>query len=736
MRRRWQVQVVVTAAAIAGMTGAGLTGGVQPVAAAEKSHLTIDVAGDDTPKMDSYPEQEFYSAAGAVPADLAGAISRDLDQSPATYLAEAAAAIDAVTVVDALVASGVDVLDSRLDGTTLIVNVASSGDAAAVTAAGALPELGDPAPPEISLEDFKPASEVLGGQGYIWTLSDTTSYQCSVGFAGVDGATGAARIVTAGHCVQGMSTIMGTVDSLIQSAPASSGGSRGDPIGSPVSGTGLFGDGYDSGLVSVSGAGAVARAAVVTWGGSSGAPMATAPVAVTGQSAAIVGASLCKSGSRTGWSCGTIRAVDVAVSVGGVMVNSIVATTCVQPGDSGGSALIGHVAVGVTSSTSSYGCTDPRYLAGFFPMVSSAGGRSVSSAYGAGWEPSVSVAVPTVNSPDSTGASGTVNFGGSLASASARSRVAIYVDGATTPSGSSSAATGSWAITVSGLASGQHTFAVVGLWGLWSASNPVNGTVTVPQSCPSGDLRNAADSAPRPGVVVASAGTYSPFTVDNAGTLASIAVAGATPQTSIVAIWQNGTNCAAVESSRNSWAVAPNGRVFATNASTGAQATFFGDASMLPLNRPIVGMSPTPTGLGYWLVASDGGIFSYGDASFYGSTGAIRLNQPIVGMSGTATGRGYWLVASDGGIFAFGDAAFHGSAGALPLNKPISGMTVTPTGEGYWMVASDGGIFSYGDAAFHGSTGDRQLPSPISGMITTAGGYTLIGHEGELYRFV
>ena len=40
----------------------------------------------------------------------------------------------------------------------------------------------------------------------------------------------------------------------------------------------------------------------------------------------------------------------------------------------------------------------------------------------------------------------------------------------------------------------------------------------------------------------------------------------------------------------------------------------------------------TPT-TGYWLVASDGGIFSYGDAVFYGSTGAMALNKPIVGMA-------------------------------------------------------------------------------------------------------
>ena len=43
-------------------------------------------------------------------------------------------------------------------------------------------------------------------------------------------------------------------------------------------------------------------------------------------------------------------------------------------------------------------------------------------------------------------------------------------------------------------------------------------------------------------------------------------------------------------------------------------------------------------------------------------------------MAATPDGGGYWFVASDGGIFAFGDAAFFGSAGSLTLNKPIVGM--------------------------------------------------------------
>ena len=45
-------------------------------------------------------------------------------------------------------------------------------------------------------------------------------------------------------------------------------------------------------------------------------------------------------------------------------------------------------------------------------------------------------------------------------------------------------------------------------------------------------------------------------------------------------------------------------------------------------------MATTQDGKGYWLVASDGGVFAYGDAGFYGSTGALTLNKPIVGMAG------------------------------------------------------------------------------------------------------
>jgi hypothetical protein len=161
----------------------------------------------------------------------------------------------------------------------------------------------------------------------------------------------------------------------------------------------------------------------------------------------------------------------------------------------------------------------------------------------------------------------------------------------------------------------------------------------------------------------------------------------------------------------------------------------------MTLNKPIVGMAATPTGGGYWLVASDGGIFAFGDAPFKGSTGAITLNRPIVGMAPTASGQGYWLVASDGGIFAFGDATFNGSTGNLKLVRPITAMAATPSGRGYWMTASDGGVFAFGEAKFLGSARER-MSSPESGrgivslVATKAGdGYWQVAASGKIYPF-
>ena len=156
------------------------------------------------------------------------------------------------------------------------------------------------------------------------------------------------------------------------------------------------------------------------------------------------------------------------------------------------------------------------------------------------------------------------------------------------------------------------------------------------------------------------------------------------------------------------WLVAADGGVFTYNSPgnsdpnvLGSSAGFLGSTGCLTLNKPVVGMAASldttdvgvntachsgalPPG-GYWLVASDGGIFSFGNAPFLGSTGCIVLDKPVVGM----------VVSPD--TTTAGD-----SSACLPQDQEPSGSYNLPPG-GYTMVASDGGVFTFGNAPFAGS---------------------------------
>jgi len=180
------------------------------------------------------------------------------------------------------------------------------------------------------------------------------------------------------------------------------------------------------------------------------------------------------------------------------------------------------------------------------------------------------------------------------------------------------------------------------------------------------------------------------------------------------------------------WINASDGGVFSFG-----NAQFYGSTGGMRLNQPVVAMASTHNAAGYWEVASDGGVFSFGSASFYGSTGSIRLNKPMVGMAVTPDGGGYWLVASDGGIFAYGDAQFYGSTGSLKLNRPVIGMVPTHDGRGYWLIASDGGLFAFGDAGFYGSLGSSPPSTPIVGVAPSpdGGGYWLLESSGTPHAF-
>ena len=66
--------------------------------------------------------------------------------------------------------------------------------------------------------------------------------------------------------------------------------------------------------------------------------------------------------------------------------------------------------------------------------------------------------------------------------------------------------------------------------------------------------------------------------------------------------------------------------------------------------------------------------------------GGKPLDAPIVGMAATPSGNGYWEVASDGGVFTFGDAPFSGSRGGQSVGDRFFGMVPTPDGGGYLLL--------------------------------------------------
>jgi hypothetical protein len=152
----------------------------------------------------------------------------------------------------------------------------------------------------------------------------------------------------------------------------------------------------------------------------------------------------------------------------------------------------------------------------------------------------------------------------------------------------------------------------------------------------------------------------------------------------------------------------------------------------------IVDIAPTPSGAGYTLVGSDGGIFSFGDSQFKGSMGGKPLNQPMVAIVPTASGAGYWEVAADGGVFAFGDAV-------APASNPLPGMRLNAPvvdaaragANGLELVASDGGVFSLGGAPNVGSMGGRPLNAPMVDIVVSPSGrgYATVAADGGVFAF-
>ncbi|WNG41096.1 S1 family peptidase [Archangium minus] len=167
-----------------------------------------------------------------------------------------------------------------------------------------------------SAEQPRPLYDVRGGDAYY-----PGSSRCSIGFSVTGG------FVTAGHCGARGTAVSGSNRVAQGTVQASS-----------------F-PGNDYAWVKVN-SNWTPRGVVNRYSGST-------TVSVAGSTEAAVGASVCRSGSTTGWRCGTIQAKNSTVNYPQGSVSGLTRTNaCAEGGDSGGSWISGSQAQGVTSGGS------------------------------------------------------------------------------------------------------------------------------------------------------------------------------------------------------------------------------------------------------------------------------------------------------------------------------------------------------------------------------------------------
>jgi hypothetical protein len=186
---------------------------------------------------------------------------------------------------------------------------------------------------------------------------------------------------------------------------------------------------------------------------------------------------------------------------------------------------------------------------------------------------------------------------------------------------------------------------------------------------------------------------------------------------------------------------------------------------------------------GYWMVASDGSVYAFGDAPYLGGDhSAIRkavdiestheadgygvlfdngwvfghgwippglrgtghpgviLNEgeKAVSLAITSNDRGYIVFTDRGRAIPMGNALNQGDLAGRPLNGPVLDSNASPFGASYFAIASDGGVFGFGpDARFDGSMGGKPLNRPVVGMAPDPDGfgYWLVAGDGGVFSF-
>ncbi|MGW9436671.1 carbohydrate-binding protein [Streptomyces sp. NPDC055607] len=229
-----------------------------------------------------------------------------------TALERAKEALDRAATADA----PVRYVDVRAN--VLVVEEARAGAGARLVAATGVPR--DLVKVVRTAEAPRPLYDLRGGDAYYMNGSG----RCSVGFPITKGTT--QGFATAGHCGRAGTSTSGFNQVAQGSFQASV--FPGNDMAWVAANTNWTATPY------VKGAGG-------------------ANVQVTGSVLQPVGSSVCRSGSTTGWHCGTVQQHNTSVTYPEGTISGVTRTTvCAEPGDSGGSYISGSQAQGVTSGGS------------------------------------------------------------------------------------------------------------------------------------------------------------------------------------------------------------------------------------------------------------------------------------------------------------------------------------------------------------------------------------------------
>nr|WP_083884349.1 S1 family peptidase [Nocardia higoensis] len=202
------------------------------------------------------------------------------------------------------------------------------------------PVAAEPLPSATPIASELNRGSVTGGDGFT-SAGSQSSLRCSFGFNATD-SSGAPVNISAGHCDPEIGAA-GTANAAVVHELLA-GDTSGARLGSFQKSV-LGSQDYSIIRIDDAVAGRFANNGIRV-------PGAT-PVRVEGVAVPVVGAPVCKAGSRTGFSCGIVNAVDQTVQVGDrLLTQSFSANICALPGDSGGPIVTGRLALGISSASS------------------------------------------------------------------------------------------------------------------------------------------------------------------------------------------------------------------------------------------------------------------------------------------------------------------------------------------------------------------------------------------------